>query len=274
MIELPEALTLARQVKEKLTGITVTKVFPPQKADGFTWFNGDPANYGALLTGRRITGAEGFGIFAEVLFEGEAALCVNDGANMRYLGEKDKRPDKYRLLIELDGGSALLFTVAMYGGIFAYKGAFTNEYYLKSRNSVSPLSDGFDEGYFEGLIAAQKKDLSMKALLAAEQRIPGVGNGCVQDILYNAGLHPKRKLSTLSDGDKERLLKSIKNTLREITDKGGRDTEKDLFGAPGGYRTLMSNKSLAGGCPGCGGKIVKEAFLGGAVYYCPECQKL
>jgi formamidopyrimidine-DNA glycosylase len=27
-------------------------------------------------------------------------------------------------------------------------------------------------------------------------------------------------------------------------------------------------------CPKCGGTIVKEAYLGGAVYYCPVCQKL
>jgi len=27
-------------------------------------------------------------------------------------------------------------------------------------------------------------------------------------------------------------------------------------------------------CPACGGKIVREAYLGGNIYYCPECQKL
>ena len=55
---------------------------------------------------------------------------------------------------------------------------------------------------------------------------------------------------------------------------GGRDTEKDLFGNPGGYQTRMSKRTLAGGCPACGGPITKEAYLGGAVYYCPRCQGL
>ena len=114
----------------------------------------------------------------------------------------------------------------------------------------------------------------MKAFLATEQRFPGIGNGTAQDILFRAGLHPKRKLATLAKDDQDRLLASIVSTLREMTDLGGRDTEKDLFGKLGGYRTSMSKNTLAAGCPLCGGKITKEAYLGGSVYYCPHCQPL
>lgn len=39
----------------------------------------------------------------------------------------------------------------------------------------------------------------MKAFLAAEQRFPGIGNGVLQDILLESGIHPKRKISTLRD---------------------------------------------------------------------------
>lgn len=38
------------------------------------------------------------------------------------------------------------------------------------------------------------------------------------------------------------------------------------------FRTLMSKNALATGCPICGGAVTKEAYLGGAVYYCPRCQ--
>lgn len=74
------------------------------------------------------------------------------------------------------------------------------------------------------------KNPSLKAFLATEQRIPGLGNGVLQDILYEAGMHPKRKLKSLSDTDIKTLYDSVKGTLKVMTDSGGRDTEKDLAG--------------------------------------------
>ena len=59
-----------------------------------------------------------------------------------------------------------------------------------------------------------------------------------------------------------------------MTEHGGRDTEKDLFGKAGGYKTMMSKNSVSCCCPVCKGEITKEAYLGGSVYYCARCQRL
>jgi formamidopyrimidine-DNA glycosylase len=59
-----------------------------------------------------------------------------------------------------------------------------------------------------------------------------------------------------------------------MAEKGGRDTEKDLFGNAGGYKTLLSKNTYKNPCPNCGNTIVKEAYLGGAIYFCPVCQPL
>lgn len=40
------------------------------------------------------------------------------------------------------------------------------------------------------------------------------------------------------------------------------------------YVTIASRKKLGLGCNVCAGEIVKESYLGGAIYYCPNCQKL
>ncbi|HKM29634.1 MAG TPA: endonuclease VIII, partial [Bacilli bacterium] len=61
--------------------------------------------------------------------------------------------------------------------------------------------------------------------------------------------------------------------LQMMCDLGGRDTEKDVFGHEGRYRTKLSSKTYKDGCPKCGGAITKEAYMGGSVYYCPICQK-
>ena len=58
-----------------------------------------------------------------------------------------------------------------------------------------------------------------------------------------------------------------------MVERGGRDTERDLFGKTGGYQTQMSKNTVGKPCLRCGETIVKEAYMGGSVYYCPHCQK-
>jgi len=136
----------------------------------------------------------------------------------------------------------------------------------------TPLSAAFTEAYFDALWAGVKPSMSAKAFLATEQRIPGLGNGVLQDILFNAGVNPKQKLEKLNDADKARLYKSLRETLSAMAAQGGRDTERDLFGCFGGYKTILSKKTLDNPCPKCGAKLVREAYLGGNIYYCPVCQ--
>lgn len=272
MIEFPEGLNLAKQLSGAVAGRRVLRVLPPTKPHKFCWFADDAAEYNQKITDSTITGASAFGIYVELAFENGQRLCFNDGVNIRLTDASDL-PKDYQLLIELDGGMALCFTVAMYGGIILHGGDYGNEYYLKSKNAISPFDRDF-EAYFRRLLDASKPTLSLKAFIATEQRFPGIGNGTAQDILFAAGLHPKRKLSTLTPGNQEKLLACMVSILDEMAVKGGRDTEKDLFGNPGGYKTKMSKNVLTGGCPVCGGPVTKEAYLGGSVYYCPNCQAL
>ena len=272
MIELPEALTLASEMTETLVGKTVEAVLPPTKPHKFCWSAGDPEEEGPKLAGAKVSGAKGFGIYAELQFDNGLRYALNDGVNLR-LVKRENAPKDYQRLIVFSDGDALALSVQMYGGIILHDGTYDNEYYLKSLNSFSPFDEGFERHFFD-VLAGCKGNLSMKAVIATEQRFPGVGNGTAQDILFNARLHPKRKLSTLSDADKRALLDAMVEALSQMRDQGGRDTEKDLFGAPGGYRTLMSKNALERGCPACGAPIKKEAYLGGAVYYCPHCQPI
>ena len=274
MIEIPESQTVARQIRETLAGRIVTAVFNATHPHKFTWYSGDPLEYSDLLTGRKIVGAEGRGAFIDVLLDDDIHLTLSDGVNLRLYGPEADVPAKYQLLLTLDDGSFLVFTVAMYGGILAFRGDLDNPYYRGARTKCSPLEERFDAAYFRQLWAGTKQNLSAKAFLATEQRIPGLGNGVLQDILFRAGIHPRRKLATLGDSDAERLFTTLKSLLREMTDRGGRDTEKNLFGNVGGYAVQLSRNTCAGPCPVCGGPIVKEAYLGGAVYCCLHCQPL
>lgn len=272
MLEYPETTMLAKQFNQAVAGKRVHAVRPPTKPHKFCWFAGDPADYDAQLRGAAATSASGFGIFVEISFDNGLFLNFSDGVNARLLSSGEV-PKDYQLLIEFTDDSVLAFTVAMYGGITLHDGSYDNPYYLKSKSSLSPLDPAYPD-YFRTVFAASKANLSAKAFLATEQRFPGIGNGVLQDILFNAKIHPKRKIGTLSSREQENLLVAVIDTLRQMTESGGRDTEKDLFGAPGGYRTKLSKNTLAFPCVQCGGQLAKEAYMGGAVYYCPTCQPL
>ncbi len=274
MIEIPESKTISHQAGDILIGKTIAKVIKPSSPHKFAWYCGDPAKYHQLLQGRQVLSTRGHGMFVDILFDQDVNLIVGDGTNMKYYQSLEECPAKHQLSIVFHDNSSIVFTVAMYGGIWACEGIFDNPYHQHSLHSVSPLEDRFNESLFEDIFRNVKKDLSVKALLATEQRIPGLGNGVLQDILFNGGIHPKRKKSTLSDFEKGELFHSLKVTLNSMTEKGGRDTEKDFFGKNGGYKTILSKNTLTHPCPNCGDTTKKEAYLGGAVYYCPTCQKL
>lgn len=275
MIELPESIALASQLSDTVKGKRIINVTAAQTPHKFAWYYGDPQKYHELLSGKVIDKANGIGSMVEIL-AGDAVMLFGDGVGLRYHNENEQRPLKHQMLVEFEDFSAISATVQMYGGLMCFRsGEMDNKYYKAAKEKPSPLSDQFDKNYFNGLLSSQElQKLSAKAFLATEQRIPGLGNGVLQDILYIARIHPKRKISTLNDEDKDRLFSSIKETLAEMAFKGGRDIEKDLLGCPGGYATCLSKNTLDKPCPVCGGTIKKESYMGGSIYYCEGCQRI
>jgi formamidopyrimidine-DNA glycosylase len=273
VIELPEAATHADQATKALTGRTVVYAEANHTPHKLMWFFGDPAAYRDLLVGRTITGARAVAGLVQIEAD-DLRILFSDGAYPRLHAPGEPLPAKHQLRLDLDDGATLVATVAMYGGVQVFHdGENDSPYYAVALAKPSPLTPAFDAGWFDGLLAADGADrLSAKAFLATEQRIPGLGNGVLQDILWTAGVHPKRKMGTLSDGDRADLFDAVTTTLRAMAQAGGRDTERDLFGRPGGYPTVMCRTTLELPCPRCGGRRVKEPYLGGAVYFCAGCQ--
>ncbi len=277
MLELPESSVISDQLNATILGKVIKHVEVLKSPHKFAWFYGDPAAYPEKLIGKTFGHAKNLAGLIEIEV-GDMRLVFGDGVNLRFFetGSVEKNSDKHQLGIEFEDGSALNASVQMYGGLWCFEaGTFENPYYLIAQSKPSPLTEAFDKAYYMQLIEDPKhQKLTMKALLATEQRIPGLGNGVLQDILYNAGLHPKRKLNTLIEQEKESLFDSIKNTLADMKSSGGRDTEKDLFGRVGGYQTRMSKLSAGRICHKCQGIIHKENYMGGSIYYCDGCQKL
>ncbi|KQC06068.1 MAG: formamidopyrimidine-DNA glycosylase [Candidatus Cloacimonas sp. SDB] len=274
MIEIPEAATLVNQLNKTVKGRIISKVTTNSSPHKFAWFSGDPKKYHEILKGKKMGKSVNRGGMVEIE-AGDKILLFTDGINLRFIEQYEKIPKKHQLLIEFEDKSLLIASVQMYGGLWCCDpGEFDNEYYQYSYSKPSPLSDQFDQNYFENLVNSEElKTKSVKALLATEQRIPGLGNGVLQDILYNSKIHPKRRVDSLSTKEINNLYRSVKKTLKEMTEQGGRDTEKDLFGEKGGYVTKLCRNTVGKICLQCGDKIVKQNYMGGSIYFCGNCQK-
>jgi formamidopyrimidine-DNA glycosylase len=273
VIELPEAVVIAQQITETLGGKRITRAVANASPHKFAWYTGDPAEYNDRLAGKVI--GRGAGVGGSIEFEaGDMLLSIS--APIRYYVAGEKRPKKHQLLLEFEDGTAISSSAQMWGGFFCFpageRGGFPDYDIAKTR--PSPLTDAFDRAYFDTLFDEDTPKLSAKAFLATEQRIPGLGNGVLQDILWTARIHPRRKMGELSEQAIHDMFEAVKHVLVAMTAHGGRDTERDLFGHPGGYTTILSKNTVGQPCPVCSTTIRKEPYLGGSIYTCAGCQSL
>jgi formamidopyrimidine-DNA glycosylase len=271
MIELPEAIVIANQITETLGGKRIKLAVANASPHKFAWYSGDPAEYHERLAGMVIGSAAGIGGHIEIE-AGDMLLVIS--APIRYHIKGEKRPNKHQLLVEFEDGTGISSSAQMWGGFFCFaaseKGGPPD--YDLAKERPSPLTEEFSRVYFDTLFDEYTPKLSAKAFLATEQRIPGLGNGVLQDILWAAHIHPKRKMSNLSGEEIQKMFQAVRRVLVAMTNQGGRDTERDLFGNPGGYKTVLSKNTVDTPCPACSTIIRKEPYMGGSIYFCAGCQ--
>lgn len=275
MIELPEAIVLSREINEALSGKTIQHVIAAHSPHKFAWYHEGPEDYHEMLRNKTIQKSYNQGGFVRIDLSNDKVILLSEGVRIRYFLDDEQVPEKHQLLIGFSDRSCLVCSVQMYGGLCAFhEGDYDNKYFRSARDKSSPLADGFDQTYFDLLLSASSEKLSLKGFLATEQRIPGLGNGVLQDILFNAKLHPKKKINTLNDANKNALFHSVKSTLQHMAAEGGRNTEQDIFGYPGEYQTILCKHTVNGPCPNCNSIIQKQAYMGGSIYFCPTCQEI
>jgi len=279
MMELPEFHVVGKQVDETLTGKKIERVVANYSPRKWAWFRGDPASYDRRLSGKTISGAVGHDSYIGISI-GNSCLIVTPP--LRYHGDGRGIPKKHQLLLEFSDGSVASSGIQLWGSYYLYEGdenaddGQPGEVDQLRENDwkPSPISKDFTKTYFESLMDDEEaQKASVKGLLATNQRIPGVGNGVIQDILWKARLHPRLPVAELTSGEIDALFTALRGVLKEMIERGGRNTERDLFWNYGGYKTILSKNTMNEPCPSCGGKIERKSYLGGNVYFCGKCQR-
>jgi formamidopyrimidine-DNA glycosylase len=276
VFELPEYATLAKQMNEALVGKSIQHGQLGNSPHKFVWYNRSHEEFEALTKGRTIGAANARGRWLFIALDPEYVLLFGEcGGKIILHPANEKWPKKYHLALSFDDDTFLTATTQMWGAMELYeKGEELTREYVKDMR-VTPIEPEFTFEYFQGLIEklSVEKKQSAKGLLTQDQTIPGLGNAIAQDILFHAQLQPRHLLIDLTEGQKRGLYDAIVGTVNEAIELGGRCDEYDLYGNRGGYTRIMDKNALDHPCPKCGGEIQKIQYLGGACYFCPQCQQ-
>jgi formamidopyrimidine-DNA glycosylase len=150
---------------------------------------------------------------------------------------------------------------------------------LEDGESTSSVH-GFDElGPDAGELAWSAPEFAERArstrrelrnLLQDQTFLAGIGNAYADEILWEARLHPKRRVVTLSDEEMSRFYRALK----EVIARGVRQVEEHLPPELGTkIRDHMKVRGHKGKpCPRCGTLILKTRHGLDDMYICPHCQ--
>jgi len=278
MIEMPEAATIARQMKDTLVGKTIYKFARGNLTHKFLWLNRSDEEYQRILSKSVVTNASSFGR-SIYLHLGDHMLWWGDtGGKLLYNPPNSSLPPKYHLIWYFEDGSALTFAMQMWGWVkLLDKREFRD--IPVDESGLPPLHPDFTFQRFTQMLEAypQKTKTGIKGFLVATgyvvpDHINGLGNAIIQDILFKARISPKRIIPLISLDERHLLFDAILETLSEAIRLGGRYDEVDLFGQKGRYLRIMDNNSVGTPCIQCGKVIQKISYLGGACFICPNCQ--
>lgn len=275
MFELPEVVTLTKQINSVLVGKTIEKGNLGNSPHKFVWYNRKPKEFEALTKGKTIGKAYSKGRWLFLPIEPGYTLVIGEcGGKVLYHTPDSSPPKKYHLYLSFEDKSSLSVTTKMWGAMELYeKGQELDRQYIRDMKPT-PIEGEFTLEYFSKLIDDLKKGekRSAKSLLTQDQIIPGLGNAIAQDILFKAKLHPKQAIEDMNSIQIGQLYDAIKKTVTDVIDKGGRYDEWNLYNRPGEYVRIMDKNSVQKPCPECGEKIEKIQYLGGSCYFCPGCQ--
>ena len=123
---------------------------------------------------------------------------------------------------------------------------------------------------------ARTRRLPVKSFLMDQRLIAGIGNIYACEILFAAGIDPRRPSSGLSPVEWRKVAKmSVAILERAVACRGTTVSDwRDLFGCSGTNQNHLAVYARQGEiCRRCGGRIERITQGGRGTWFCPSCQQ-
>lgn len=145
---------------------------------------------------------------------------------------------------------------------------------LKFIQGLGPEPFDLTREAFGKMLSAKKTRI--KPLLMDQTFVSGIGNLYAAEALFRAGIHPQRPAASLSDKERNRLFREIKDTLCQAIKYKGSSVDQyvQLSGEPGDYAKYHKVYGRQGKlCFICKTPIKRIVLGGRGTYFCPKCQR-
>lgn len=292
MPELPEVETIARGLHRRVTGDSIEDVWLSGKKPTF---KSRPAEIAAIIAGTRILGVRRMG--KHIVFDLQGA-----GNARPALQTKTHKSGKAKWPPPSTTNPQWIVHLGMTGRMVVCE---PGEDIVKHTHAIAKLTSGrelrfidprrfgrlsvvrnggFEAGGVEPLEVDRERFVALfrgrktpiKSALLNQKLLRGVGNIYADESLFRAGIRPRRRASTLTREQLERLYATLREVLKEAIALGG-SSVSDYVDADGeeGFFQLQHRVYGREGEPCLVCKTpVKRVVLGGrSSHYCPTCQK-
>lgn len=277
-IEMPEATILARQMQAELPGRSVAgyELRNCESLQRMGFVNKDESAFHQLVGQTvELVASRGNTIVVKLAGGQNLILAPEYGGEIFFHENAASLPPKYHFRLDMADGSALTVRIITMGAIYATSDEGLEENYMVRRDFVPEIPEPTDEALtgerFADSLGRANRQLK-PVLVGKDAVVVGLSNSAFQDIIYRAGLHPKRRASELGPEEKRALYDAMRFVTTERLRLGGKATFHDLYGSSGGYEPAMGPGMKGRSCPACGSSIQKLSLGGGDVFVCPGCQ--
>jgi formamidopyrimidine-DNA glycosylase len=185
-------------------------------------------------------------------------------------------PDKHtHALFHLKGGDRIQYRdIRQFGHLHLIKRSDLENFRPMARLGAEPLEPSFSFAAFKKMMSGRRGQL--KAMLLSQRPVAGLGNIYVDEALFRAKLHPRRKAETLKEADLKALHLAIPAVLKQGLRFGGTTLMdyRDAMGGKGSNQERLKAYGRAGQpCVRCGKTLKKIIISQRSTVFCPSCQR-
>lgn len=206
---------------------------------------------------------------------GMSGRMLVSGAMLGEFHHTHPAPEKHdHVVLEMDGGARVTFNDARrFGAMDLYPTGDTH--WLLKGLGPEPFGNDFHEDYLTARLHGRAAPI--KALLLDQRVVAGLGNIYVCEVLFRAGIDPRRAAGSLTAPQAAALVPLIRDVLAEAIEAGGsslrdyRQTGGELGYFQHAFR-VYGREGEPCTAPGCTDTVTRIVQSGRSTFWCPSCQ--
>ena len=283
MPELPEVETVMRGIEPAMTGYKIDQLILNRPDLRWPF----PGGMAERVSGTKVLGLRRRSKYILADLDSNETLLIHLGMSGRILVSGDPlgnfvhdHPpiEKHdHVIFSMENGARITFNDPRRFGAMDLLDTNSGDAHPLLRNiGPEPFGNEFHEDYLVNIL--KKKNSPIKSALLDQRIVAGLGNIYVCEVLFRAGISPKKLASKISAKRTAPMVAIIRDVLGEAIQAGG-STLKDFRHSDGELGYFQHTFKVYGregeACTNtdCDAKIKRIVQSGRSSFYCPKCQR-